>query len=123
MKVENKRNGKDRDVSCSCSASGHWGRAVHTNDNEDSLGQKNGKRRNLMGCETNDTNALYRHDLFNAAAGRQCTYARRGNGSLFSRGPAPGTGWTQSDACIHISPFAWTAHCSPMNNFLELKHL
>lgn len=49
---------KGRDLSCSCSDSGLWDRPVHTNDNEDSVGQKSGKRRKLMGEETNDTKAF-----------------------------------------------------------------
>lgn len=49
--------GKDRDLFCSCSASGLWDRPVYINNNEDSVEQKNGKRRKVMEGETNDTKA------------------------------------------------------------------
>lgn len=55
MKVEDKTDWKGQ--YCSCGASGLWGRTVHSNNNENSLRQKNVKRRKLMREEINDRKA------------------------------------------------------------------
>ena len=71
---------------------------MHTNDNEDSLGQKSRKRRKLMGGEKNDTKASYRYVIcpMQLLGCRVCVQGG-GRGSLLSKDLAPGTGQTQSD--------------------------